>query len=70
LVSAMPSGRYRGKTFEEIFQLDPAYLFWFLKAHLTQKNLRASILAFLRTEHAANNIPERLQSEYQCAVHK
>jgi hypothetical protein len=70
LVAVMPSGLYRGKTIKEIFECDPVYLFWFIKAHLTQKNLRASILAFLRTEHAANNIPERLQSEYQCAVHK
>jgi uncharacterized protein (DUF3820 family) len=70
LVAVMPSGLYRGKTIKEIFECDPVYLFWFMKAHLTQKNLRASIQAFLRTEHAANNIPERLQSEYQCAIHK
>jgi hypothetical protein len=56
LLSAMPSGRYRGKTFEEIFQFDPDYLFWAMKAHPTQKKITASILAFLKTVQASENI--------------
>lgn len=53
LLTAMPSGRYRGKTFREIFQFDPDYLFWVIKAHPTQEKITASISAFLKTVRAS-----------------
>lgn len=50
LLSVMKSGRYSGQTFEEVYQFDPDYLNWVLKAYPSQKILRTSILAFLQTK--------------------
>jgi len=55
LLSVMQKGRYRGKTFEEIFQLDPDYLVWIVKAYRSRTILTASIAAFLKSKQTSTN---------------
>ena len=51
LLSVMSRGPYKGKTFDEIFQLDPKYLVAFLRANPQWTTLRKSILAYLSNNH-------------------
>jgi len=52
----MPDGLYRGKTFEEIFKLDPRYLMWVVIAHPSKNLINASILAFLKSMEPSTGI--------------
>ena len=53
LLTVMPSGQYRGKTFEEIFATDQNFFVWVLQAHPMSKIIKASVLAFLKTKFAS-----------------
>jgi uncharacterized protein (DUF3820 family) len=50
VLHVMPSGRYKGKTFDEIYQLDPDYLAWVRKAYRTKGKIRKDILTFLNSK--------------------
>ncbi len=56
LITVMPGGWYRGKTYEEIFRIDPEYLHWFPKAHPTRRKINKSISAFLKAKSLSADI--------------
>jgi len=50
----MPFGKYQGMNLEEIFELDPDYLEWFVRTVTKQKKLRNQIAAFLNGRRNQN----------------
>jgi hypothetical protein len=56
LLSAMPSGRYRGRSFEEIRQSDPDFFAWVLRDPNAREIIKASIMAFINAKQPSSDI--------------
>ena len=46
----MPFGKYIGRSLDEIYLIDADYLHWFVETVTKYKQLKAQIIAFLKTK--------------------